>query len=91
MILQDFQKRWQNGYLTLLREFHTRSGNTHQVIKKGDVVIIHDNTPRTMWKIAVVNHLVMGGDGLARATTLCTANGTTNRPVTKLYPRTQQE
>ena len=38
-----------------------------------------------MWKIAVVNDLVMGGDGLARAATLCTANDTTNRPITKLY------
>ena len=42
--------------------------------------------PRTRWKIAVVNDLVTGGDGLVRAATLRTANGTTNRPITKLYP-----
>ena len=85
-IIQDFQKRWRHDYLTSLREFHRRSGDTRQVIKKGDVVIIHDDTPRTMWKIAVVIDLVMGGDGLVRAATLRTANGTTNRPITKLYP-----
>ena len=39
-----------------------------------------------MWKIAVVKDLVTGGDGLVRAATLRTANGTTNRPITKLYP-----
>ena len=86
VVLQDFQKRWRHDYLTSLREFHRSSGDTRQVIKKGDVVIIHDDTPRTRWKIAVVNDLVTGGDGLVRAATLRTANGTTNRPITKLYP-----
>lgn len=86
VVLQDFQKRWRHDYLTSLREFHRSSGDTHQVIKKGDVVIIHDDVPRMMWKIAVVNDLVIGGDGLVRAATLRTANGTTNRPITKLYP-----
>ena len=59
MILRDFQNRWRHDYLTSLREFHRTSGSTRQVIKKGDVVIIHDDVPRTMWKIAVVNDLVM--------------------------------
>ena len=86
LILQDIRKRWRHDYLTSLREFHRTSGTTNQVIQKGDVVIIHDDTPRTMWKIAVVKDLVTGGDGLVRAATLRTANGTTNRPITKLYP-----
>ena len=38
-----------------------------------------------MWKIAVVNDLVMGGDGVVRAAILRTASRTTNRPITKLY------
>ena len=38
------------------------------------------------WKMAVVTDLVTGRDGLVRAATLRTANGTTNRPITKLYP-----
>ena len=86
LILQDIRKRWRHDYLTSLREFHRTSGTTNQVIQKGDVVINHDDTPRTMWKIAVVKDLVTGGDGLVRAATLRTANGTTNRPITKLYP-----
>ena len=72
-----------------LGEFYRTSGTTHQGIKEGDVVIIHDNSPHTTWKMAVVKDLVIGRDGLVRAATLCTANGTANgtanRPVTKLY------
>ena len=85
-MLQDFQKRWRNDYRTSLREFHRTSGDTHQVIKKGDVVIIHDEAHCTMWKIAVVNDLITGRDGIVRAATLCTANGITNRPICKSYP-----
>ena len=62
VVLQDFQKRWRHDYLTSLREFYRSSGDTHQVVKKGNVVIIHDDVPRTMWKIAVVSDLVIGGD-----------------------------
>ena len=36
--------------------------------------------------MAVVTDLVTGRDGLVRTATLHTANGTTNRPITKLYP-----
>ena len=86
LILRDFRNRWRHDYLTSLREFHRTSGSVHQVIKKGDVVIIHDDVPRIMWKIAVVSDLVVGGDGVVRAAILRTANGTTNRPITKLYP-----
>jgi len=38
------------------------------------------------WKMAVVTNLVTGKEGLVWAATLCTANGTTNGPITKLYP-----
>ena len=86
LILQDFQKRWRQDYLTSLREFHRTSGTTRQTVKKGDVVIIHDDSTRMTWKMAVVTDLVTGRDGLVRAAALRTANGTANRPITKLYP-----
>ena len=38
------------------------------------------------WKMTVVTDLVTERDGLVRAATLRTANDTTNRPITKLYP-----
>ena len=48
------------------------------------MVIIHDDSIRTTWKMAVVKDLITGGDGLVRAATLRIANGTTNRLITKL-------
>ena len=85
-IIQDFQKRWCHKYLTLLREFHHASGKNQQTLQKGDVVIIHDDVPFVMWKLAIIEDLICGNDGLVRAAIVCTANKTTNRPITKLYP-----
>ena len=85
-ILQNFQKRWRHEYLTSLREVHKTTGSNHQTVRTGDVVLIHDDTPRTTWKMGVVEELITGGDGIVRAITLRTATGLTNRPVTRLYP-----
>ena len=86
VILGDFKKRWCHEYLTSLREYHKASGNNQRRVKKGDVVIVHDDTPRATWKMAVVEDLIVGKDSLVRAATIRTANGTTTRPITKLYP-----
>ena len=86
LILQRFWNRWKHDYLTSLREFHRTSGTNRQSIKKGEVMLVHDETPRTTWKLAVVEGLIKGGDGLVRAANIRTSNGCTNRPITKLYP-----
>jgi len=62
------------------------SGENQQTGKMGDVVIIHDDTPRASWKMAVIDDLVVGRDGLVRAATIRSSYGTTSRPITKLYP-----
>ena len=85
-ILHDFQRRWCHEYLTSLREFHRTSGKNQQTVQKGDVVIAHDDVPRVTWRLAVIEDLIVGGDGLVRAATIRTANRTTTRPITKLYP-----
>ena len=46
-ILQSFQKRWRHEYLTSLKEVHRATGNNSTSVKTGDVVLIHDDTPRT--------------------------------------------
>ena len=86
VILGHFKKRWCHEYLTSLREYHKASGNNQRRVKKGDVVIVHDDTPRATWKMAIVEDLIVGKDSLVRAATIWTANGTTTRPITKLYP-----
>jgi len=36
--------------------------------------------------MAVIDDLIVGGDGLVRTATIRTSNSTTSRPITKLYP-----
>ena len=50
------------------------------------MVIIHDDIPRTNWKLAVVEKLITGLDGITRAAEIRTMNRRTNRPITKLFP-----
>ena len=85
-LIQQFWVRWRKEYLTALREFHKTTGNNQQVIKKGDVVVVHDDCPRLQWKLAVIDDLVEGNDGLIRSAHISTANHKTSRPITRLYP-----
>ena len=39
----------------------------NQEIKVGDVVLVHDDSSRTNWRMVVVEELSVGGDGLVRA------------------------
>ncbi|XP_062603890.1 uncharacterized protein LOC134265687 [Saccostrea cucullata] len=42
--------------------------------------------PRNLWKLAKIEELISGQDGLIRSALLKTKNGITSRPITKLYP-----
>ena len=85
-VLERFWNRWRHEYLTSLREFHRTTGTNEQSIKTGDVVLVYDEGPRSSWKLAVIEDLIRGGDGLVRAAHIRTSTGYTNRPVSKLYP-----
>ena len=52
----------------------------------GDVVLVHDDTPRVNWRYAVIEGVIRGNDGLIRAANIRTSTGKTTRPITKLYP-----
>ena len=67
IILKQFWKRWRHEYLTSLREFHPCSEDDKESIKKGDVVLVQDDGPRSTWKLAVVKDLIRGGDNLVQA------------------------
>ena len=56
------------------------------MIKVGDIVIIHEDTPRVGWKLAVVEKLITGSDGMTRTAEIRTAGGRTNRPIVRLIP-----
>jgi len=46
---------------------------------------MHDDGTCPNWKLAVVEGLVKGNDGIVCSATIHTQNGITNRPVLKLY------
>ena len=50
------------------------------------VVLIHDETPRTQWKLEVIIQLHRGKDGLVRSVTLRKKGNLISRPIEKLYP-----
>ncbi|XP_065918802.1 uncharacterized protein [Dysidea avara] len=86
LILKHFATRWNHEYLTTLRETHTVTGNNHQAVKVGDVVLIHDDTARVNWRMAVIESVNKGADGMIRSADIRTSTGRTNRPIARLYP-----
>ena len=85
-IIRDFQARWHHEYLTSLREHHKASGDNIQPVRNGEVVLVHDDVPRTPWQMATIEDLIIGRDGLTQAATIRTINGMISRPITRLYP-----
>ncbi|XP_065918376.1 uncharacterized protein [Dysidea avara] len=89
LILKHFWKRWKLEYLTSqssLRELHKTTGNNIQKVQIGDVVLVHDDTPRIRWDLAVIEDVIKGSDGLIRAAKIRTKGGRTNHLIAKLYP-----
>ena len=86
-VFKGFWQRWRKEYLTALREKHSATkGKKEEVIQVGDIVLIHGDELRIKWKYARVESLIYSEDGVVRAANLCTADGQTNRPISKLYP-----
>ena len=89
LILQNFWDRWSHEYLAALRERHAhqnvqKSGTS---VETGDVVLVHDSTPRNRWKTAIVTRLLPCSDNKVRSVELRFPSGLkTTRPVSKLYP-----
>ena len=86
LLLQQFWNRWKTEYVTSLREFHTKTGDNSTKIRIGDMVQIHDEKHRILWKTGIVEDLIKGKDGLVRSAIIRTKTGTTSRPIVKLYP-----
>ena len=66
-IIKHFRERWKSEYLTALREHHQTMGPNWQTVKEGDVVQIHNDRPRSTWKLAVIQQLITGNNGLVHA------------------------
>ena len=61
-VLNHFWKQWKGEYLLQLRESHRYGSNEAQTttILAGDVVLVHDDGPQAMWKLANVEKVVTG-------------------------------
>ena len=83
-LADHFWQRWLKEYLPTL----TRRTKWHQrttPVKKGDIVIIVDNTlPRGSWPKGIVTATYPGADNIVRVADVKTATGVFRRPVTKL-------
>ncbi|CAB4016102.1 Hypothetical predicted protein [Paramuricea clavata] len=69
-LLERITKQWKNEYLLALREQSStrRIINRNPEIALGDIVIIrNDQTKRNFWKLAKVEQLLRGEDGVPRA------------------------
>ena len=91
LLFQHFVQRFKSEYLASLRERHVyqskKRGSQEEIIKVGDVVLIHaENVPRSSWKLAIVKKVLRGSDGLVRAAEIKTNSGVTNRSIHLLYP-----
>ena len=93
MTLQHFWKRWRREYLLQLRDCHRKNvkNKPHPLLKKGDIIIVHDDKQvRGLWKLAKIERLLKGADGLVRGTVIWipskSASKTLRRPLRCLYP-----
>ena len=84
-LLEHFWNRWRNEYLTALREKHRGSRNANEVIKEGDVVLVHDDGPGIPWRLARVVALHRGRDNRVRSAKITSGGTDTIRPIARLY------
>ena len=93
-VMSHFWNRWKNEYLMELRDSHrhTSKSTNPTPIAVGDMVVVHDEErPRGFWRLAKVEHLITGADGLVRGATIrvkpkSRRSSTLRRPIQLLYP-----
>jgi len=67
-----FYTRWRKEYLLNLTEFQGQLPKGHLArkdssVKIGDVVLVHENLPRSRWRLALVKKLIERKDSWCRA------------------------
>ena len=92
-VIGHYMNRFQNEYITNLREFHRRRNPGDVVdLTVGDLVLMKEATPRMMWRKALVTGLIRGTDGIVRGVDLRIrsknndAITTLRRPIQHLVP-----
>ena len=65
-LIEQAKRKWKSEYLLELRLWVKRARLVSSSIKVGDIVLVEDRVPRTMWPLARVESLIISGDGLVR-------------------------
>ena len=70
---------------------HNKDGKQATSVKEGDVVVIHDNGPRTLWRLGRVTKLNHSKDNEVRSVILKVGDRdrkytTLERPIELVYP-----
>ena len=90
--MEHFWNRWRKEYLIELRESHRRSHRVDaDIVSVGDVVIVHDDTPRGLWRLGIIERLIKGRDSQVRGAVVRVKPGQSpssflRRPVQRLFP-----
>ena len=91
-IIENFWTRWRHEYLLELRESHRwYKGGRPDKVDVGDVVIIHDKSPRGLWKLGIIEKTLKGRDKEVRGAVVRVGSGSQpssflRRPIQRLYP-----
>ena len=90
-LVAQFVDRWRRDYLLELRQRHNKDGKPATSVKEGDVVVIHDNGPRTLWRLGRVTKLNHSKDNEVRSVILKVGvrdkkYTTLERPIELVYP-----
>lgn len=87
LLLQRLWHRWQTEYLTMLRErYNFDHDQPSRIPQAGDVVLVHEDASRVLWRMGVISKLISGLDGVVRSAVVKTSNGQLTRAICKLYP-----
>lgn len=90
-MMQHIWKRWSSEYLHSLQQ-RSKWTTQHNNVTPGTLVLVKDdNIPPLQWKVAIVEDIHPGADGLVRVVTLRTPSGRYKRPITKLCPLPTEE
>ena len=91
-LLSQFTRCWQREYLTSLREQAKAYASESTTLSVGDVVLLAEpGTARCLWKLARVEELLRGEDGVVRAAKIRVNKGlkkasVLRRPIQLLVP-----
>jgi len=81
---QSFWHRWRNEYLNTLQTRNRWITDVPNISVNDMVIIKEQNVPPLRWRMARVQEVFPGADGVVRVVRLRTATGTFTRPVVKI-------